>query len=81
MSCVYALRNASLLFEHQVSNNKITFCDRNEMASIKVCFVKYLLPQTFDVQYIDVFEKPMGLRVFDLKAKFITSDRTVIRRF
>ena len=54
---------------------------RNETASIKVCFVKYLLPQTFDVQFIDVFEKPMGLRVFDLKAKFITSDRTVIRRF
>ena len=50
------------------------------MPSIKVCLVKYLLPQTFDVQEIDVFQKEMRFRVFDLKTKFITSDKTLIRR-
>ena len=47
---------------------------KNEMASVKVFFVKYLLTQPFDVQQIDAFEKLMQLRVFDLKTKFIISD-------
>ena len=49
------------------------------MASIKVCSVKYLPPQPSDVQYTDVFEKIMRGRVFDLKTKFITSGKTLIR--
>ena len=53
---------------------------RNEMTTIKVCLVKYLLPEPFDVQYIDVFEKPMRLRFFDLKKIFITSDKTLIKK-
>ena len=44
---------------------------RNEMASIKICLVKYLLPDS---------ERSMQLQVFDLKTKFITSDKTLIRR-
>ena len=44
---------------------------RNEMASIKVCLVKYLLPDS---------ERSMQLQVFDLKTKLITSDKTSIRR-
>ena len=54
---------------------------RNTMASIKVCLVKYLFLQPSDVQQTDVFEKLMQLRVFDLKSKFITSDKTLIKRF
>ena len=50
------------------------------MASIKVCLKKCFPPQPLDVQYTDVIEKPMRLRVFDLKTKFITSDKTLIRR-
>ena len=50
------------------------------MTTIKVCLVKYLLPEPFDVHYIDVFEKPMRLRFFDLKKIFITSDKTLIKR-
>ena len=53
---------------------------KNKMASVKVFFVKYLLTQPFDVQQIDAFEKLMQLRVFDLKTKFIISDKTLIRR-
>ena len=53
---------------------------RSDMASIKVCLMKCLLSQSFDCQYFGVFEKPMRLQVFDLKTKFITSDKTLIRR-
>ena len=45
------------------------------MTSIKVCLVKYLLPQALVIQYTDVYEKPMRLRVFVLKEKFVTSDK------
>ena len=48
------------------------------MASVEVCFVRYLVPQLFDVQEIDVFEKPMRLQVFDLRTKLITSDKISI---
>ena len=53
---------------------------KNKMASIKVSLVMYLLPQLFDIHSIDVFKKPMRFRVFDLKTKFLTSMKTLIRR-
>ena len=56
------------------------FVIRSEMSSINARLVKYLHPQHFDVQYIDVFENPMRHRFFDLKTKFITSDKTLIRK-
>ena len=51
----------------------------NEIASVKVSLMKYLLPQPFDVREIDVFEKPMQIRVFCLEKKFIISDKTLFR--
>lgn len=51
----------------------------NEIASVKVTLMKYLLPQPFDVREIDVFEKPMQIRVFGLEIKFIISDKTLFR--
>lgn len=43
-----------------------------------VCLVNYLLPQPFDMHQIDVFEKPMRLRVFNLKTESLTSDNSFV---
>ena len=42
---------------------------RNEITLVKVCLVNYLLPKPFDVQQIDVLEKPAGRQVFDFENK------------
>ena len=42
--------------------------------------MKYLRRQPLDVQQTDVFENPIKLWAFDLKKRFVTSDKNMIGR-
>ena len=57
------------------------------VSSIFICscpyglaFEKFVFELDASLEAYEVFEKPMRLRVFDLQTKFITSDKTLIRR-
>ena len=59
---------------------KKQFLIKNLIASIRFFSVKYLLPRPLEVQYIEVAENPVFLQTFDLKTKYIISERTLINK-
>ena len=61
-------RASNILFEHCISDSKTVIFGKECYCLNKVFFsVKYLLPKSLEVQYIEVVENPILLRTFDLK--------------
>ena len=66
-----------------ISCLKIIFLIKNVTASIRLLFEKYLLPTSAFgslIYRIEVAENPILIRTFDLKTKFIISERTLINK-
>ena len=75
-------RDSNILFEHHTSDSKRTiYLIKSVTGSIRFVFIKYLLPKTLEVKYIQVAENPILLQTFDLKTKCIISETTLINRF
>ena len=71
-------KDPNVFFEYNTSNSKKQLLIKNEIALIRLFFVKSLLFRPYIFQYIEIAENPILLQTFDSKTTCIISERTLI---
>ena len=56
-----AYKDSNILFEHHISNSKITIFYLERICLVKVFTLKYILPRPLKLQYEEVAENPILL--------------------